>query len=290
MQKVLILKGLIASGKTTYAKALLAGTISDENRLFRNWKRVNKDDLRTMLDDDSWNKNNETFIIEVRNDIISSALRSGYNVVVDDTNFNPNHEKTIRDIVKNYKNVFVEIKFFDTPLEECILRDSKRDKPVGEKVIRDMWEKYLKMKPAASLFYDPELPNIVIFDLDGTLAKMNGRGPFDWHRVGEDSVNEPIRFLFNSFTIDTRFVVSGRDGVCRKETEEWLARHGLHYSKLFMRAAGDNRKDAVIKKEIFDREINGKYNVIFVVDDRTQVVEMWRSLGITCLQCAEGNF
>jgi hypothetical protein len=57
-----------------------------------------------------------------------------------------------------------------------------------------------------------------------------------------------------------------------------------------MRAEGDTRKDSIIKEEIYRAEIENKYNVLFVLDDRNQVVELWRRLGLTCLQVAEGNF
>ena len=57
-----------------------------------------------------------------------------------------------------------------------------------------------------------------------------------------------------------------------------------------MRRTYDRRKDCVIKMEIFEQYINNIYFVEFCIDDRTQVVELWRSLGLTCLQVADGNF
>jgi hypothetical protein len=57
-----------------------------------------------------------------------------------------------------------------------------------------------------------------------------------------------------------------------------------------MRKEGDVRKDAIVKGEIYEKNINGKYNVLFVLDDRNQMVEMWRGLGLTCLQVADGDF
>jgi len=62
------------------------------------------------------------------------------------------------------------------------------------------------------------------------------------------------------------------------------------YEGLFMRATGDQRRDHIVKEEIFDREIRGRYHVVGVFDDRAQVVRMWRSLGPTVFQVAEGNF
>ena len=57
-----------------------------------------------------------------------------------------------------------------------------------------------------------------------------------------------------------------------------------------MRKDYDNRQDAVIKEEIYKLHIQPKFNVLFCVDDRKQVVDMWRRIGLICLQCAEGEF
>ena len=84
--------------------------------------------------------------------------------------------------------------------------------------------------------------------------------------------------------------MSGRFEKNRPETTRWLASHKINYIALFMRADGDMRKDNVVKREFFDGYIRGKYNVAFILDDRNQVVELWRSLGLTCLQVADGNF
>ena len=57
-----------------------------------------------------------------------------------------------------------------------------------------------------------------------------------------------------------------------------------------MRPAGDRRRDSIVKAELFDRKVRDEYRVLVVLDDRKQVVDMWRSLGLTCLQVAEGDF
>jgi hypothetical protein len=67
--------------------------------------------------------------------------------------------------------------------------------------------------------------------------------------------------------------------------------HGIYFDEIFMRPEGNNEKDSVIKKRLFEQHIRGKYYVDFVLDDRDQVVKMWRhELGLPCLQVAEGNF
>lgn len=138
-----------------------------------------------------------------------------------------------------------------------------------------------------------ELPKAIIVDIDGTLAKMNGRGPFEWMRVGEDLVNEPIRHIVNLYQASghTIIIFSGRDSVCRKVTEDWLSDNLIGYNSLFMRPEGNNEKDSIIKRRLFDENILGKYDIQFVLDDRNQVVDMWRKdLGLTCLQVNYGNF
>jgi hypothetical protein len=122
---------------------------------------------------------------------------------------------------------------------------------------------------------------------------MNGRSPYEWKRVGEDTIDENVaRFIADHFGApEALIVLSGRDAVCRSETESWLARYNIQYDYLFMRAEGDMRKDSIVKREIFEREIKDKYYPYLVLDDRDQVVRMWRDeLGLTVWQVADGNF
>lgn len=133
----------------------------------------------------------------------------------------------------------------------------------------------------------------IIVDIDGTLAKMNGRGPFEWHRVGEDKVNEAVKKLVSVYDANGGYVIvfSGRDSVCRAETIQWLNENNIGWDELFMRPEKNNEKDAVIKRRLYDENILGKYDIDFVVDDRDQVVAMWRKdLGLTCFQVDYGNF
>ncbi|MFW6002534.1 MAG: HAD family acid phosphatase, partial [archaeon] len=142
--------------------------------------------------------------------------------------------------------------------------------------------------------YNEELEDAVIFDIDGTIALMNGRSPFDWTRVSEDLPHEPVVRVAQDYILrdDVRvYFVSGRDGSCRKETENWLSTHGLDgYDGLFMREAGDGRKDSIIKEEIFYEEFKDNYNILAVFDDRNQTVDKWRELGVPCFQVAPGAF
>lgn len=134
MSRLVMCYGLPGSGKTTWAKAWVArskGLV----------KRVNKDDLREMIDCSMHSRSNEADIIALRNKIISHYLARGYDVVVDDTNLNPGHAIDLRALAG--VNTVFETKRFNTPLEICLERNAKRDKPVPEKAIRDMYDKYL---------------------------------------------------------------------------------------------------------------------------------------------------
>jgi len=138
----------------------------------------------------------------------------------------------------------------------------------------------------------------IIVDVDGTVALMNppesmyGRTPFEWDKVKLDSPNQPIIDLVQILR-DTGLkvvITTGRDGVALNDTKAWLTSHGVVYDAIFSRPEGDYRPDTEIKKEIYDDHIKNTYNIIYVIDDRKQVVEMWRELGLTVLQVAEGNF
>lgn len=137
-----------------------------------------------------------------------------------------------------------------------------------------------------------ELPNAVIFDIDGTLAHMKNRGPFDWHKVDRDDVNEIVaeQVKFHKNADRKILVVSGRDGSCKKMTEDWLSFYGIEYDEIFMRPANDFRKDTHIKREIYNNFIVDKYNVICVYDDRLQVLDMWYEEGVFTFNVNQGNF
>ena len=276
-----MLKGLPASGKSTYAKELVAKD--------HNWVRVNKDDLRAMMNGGVFSGKLEKQVVRTERKLAEDALKIGKSVVIDDTNFNPDHEEYFRQLAKMYMEEF-EVKFFDTPLEVCIERDNKRPNGVGEAVIRRMYNQYLKPQPAV-YEHNMSLPTAIICDIDGTLAHMKDRSPYDWSRVGEDDVDPIIKNLLD--TVKNKYVIiltSGRDEVCREETEKWLEENDIPYEILLMRSVDNIRKDSIVKRELFERYIRDYYNIEFVLDDRNQVVDMWRSLGLKCLQVQEGDF
>lgn len=288
-------KGLPGSGKTTWATK----TLNENNK---GWgTRVNKDDLRAMMHLGQHSKANERVVLRARDRIVVDALTEGQHVIVDDTNLHPAHEENLRSIVKMCNELglrvrFEMVDFTNVPLQECLDRNrSRTDKePVPEKWIRDQYRRFIEPqieKPS----YDEMLPHCVIVDLDGTLAHMDGRGPYDWDRVGEDKVNPQVLDYIGA-TIEEGgrrvIILSGRDGSCEPQTREWLNRY-LDPSEyeLFMREAGDKRKDSIVKRELFEKHIAGTYYPWLVIDDRDQVVRMWRDeLGLTVWQVADGNF
>lgn len=279
---LLMLKGLPASGKSTYAKELAD----------KGWARVNKDDLRAMINNGKWSKENEKQVINLRNALIEQYLDAGYSVVVDDTNLDPKHEKYLSELAASLLVEF-EVKLFDTPISECIRRDALRENPVGKKVIWGMFNQYLYNPEKYKIWtQDKGKPNAIIVDIDGTLAHMNGRTPYDYSKVSSDIcdvfVKDIIDKYYNSgFDI---IVVSGREDSCLDETREWLLKNNIPARKLFMRKSGDNREDSIVKKEIYENDIKDYWSIFLVLDDRNRVVEMWRSLGIKCLQVEFGDF
>ena len=145
----------------------------------------------------------------------------------------------------------------------------------------------------------------IIVDLDGTLCDTKHRQhhmeqkPKNWKAfyggISKDKPNEwcleLIRAMSDYVTI---FFVSGRPDDYRPQTIEWLKKwvtpSEFEAQILLMRKSGDFRQDAIIKTEIYRQHIETDFDVLFCVDDRQQVVDAWRELGLTCLQCAKGDF
>ncbi|MFN2636826.1 MAG: AAA family ATPase [Gemmatimonadaceae bacterium] len=302
MTELRITRGLPGCGKSYYASAWVA-----EDPAGR--ACVNRDDLRSMIHDGAWIKGvTEPRIIVARDAIISALLKRGVSVICSDTNL---PQRTARDLAKLAKQAGADLEVVDltyVPIETCIERDAKRDRPVGEDVIDGMHMRYLNGRDlplplpeeaedesAGAVRYEakPGTPRAILVDIDGTVALMADRSPFDETRVHEDLPNLPVIHLVRDLYATGRQVVflSGRTDACKAETARWLQTHvGVPYEGLHMRRAGDGRKDSVVKAELFDEHVREVYDVACVLDDRDQVVRMWRDLGLTVLQVADGNF
>lgn len=137
------------------------------------------------------------------------------------------------------------------------------------------------------------LPRAIICDLDGTLAIKGDRSIFDWKNVEKDSLNYPVALVVEAMIAKDRKIIfmSGRDEVCREETKKWLRFYQFPTEYLFMRPEGDTRKDFIVKEELFEKYVRDKFYIDFVLDDRDQVVELWRKkLSLPCFQVNYGDF
>jgi predicted kinase len=293
MKTVLILRGLPASGKSTYARKLL-----DENRGM--WKRLNKDELRAMLDNSHHTIHNEKFVEKVRDMMLVEILKAGHHVVIDDTNLSDRPVQRITQVVEKYRKdtgeeVKIEIKEMITSLEESLVRDETREKKVGREVIMKMYRQHI-LKDERGPHYqaqDESLPPAILCDLDGTLAILNARSPYDAERCETDLLNKPIADIVQTYhQLDTKVIfMSGREEKARKQTVNWLECNNIMYDALYMRATGDLRKDSIVKRELYEKHVKDNYYVKFVLDDRNQVVDLWRlDLGLPCLQVNYGDF
>ena len=133
----------------------------------------------------------------------------------------------------------------------------------------------------------------IIVDVDGTLADMKGvRGPFDWDKVDQDRPHNDIITLVQELkSIGKKIIiVTGRDGICKEKTINWLDKHNVPIDEFFIRPQGSFEKDSIIKAKIYMDNIRPNYDIEFVLDDRDQVVNFWRDIGLRCLQVAPGNF
>jgi predicted kinase len=222
------------------------------------------------------------------------------------------------------KPFFIEL---DEAIERDSKREGKAK--VGEDVIKKWWKESGKTtfkfyKPRVEVFtenvvhsssiqipYDPKLPNAIICDLDGTAALLNGRSPYDASTCEDDLPNVPvIETLKLYYQAGYKIIFcSGREDKFGQQTKNFLDKHLLVEPKidypetltkepelevikykLYMRKTDDFRKDSIIKEEMYEEHIKGKYNVLMVLDDRDQVVEFWRSKGLVCFQVAPGAF
>lgn len=306
MPKLTITRGLPGSGKTTHAEQWVA-----ENPGQR--VRINRDALRAMLHVDQRNSIHitEQAITKTSHDLARTYLRAGLDVIVDDTNLRQRHAREWATLAKTVGAEFAVEDFTQVPLETVLQQNQQRpaDKIVPQDVIRNMHLKFLNGRalphPEADLppveawepwEPSPGLESVYLVDLDGTIALCGDRDIYDGAKAGLDTVNEPVASVVKLLAAAGHRIVfmTGRDSRYWSVSLSWLAAHrfigrGIR-AELHMRPEGDKRKDSVVKHELFNEHVRGKYNVAGVFDDRKQVVDMWRAIGLTVFQVAEGNF
>jgi predicted kinase len=237
-------------------------------------------------------KDKEEAVTQIHTDQLRIALRKGQSVIVSDTNLNPKTRAALIGIGEEFK-ISVEFKTFDIPLHQAVKWNDKRINRVPDSVMIRMeqamrkWQGKFVQEPQDLIHNRPI--SCVIMDIDGTLANMRGiRGPFEWSRVGKDKVIQHVadyaKFIYTEGNHDL-VIFSGRDGSCRRQTEDWLDEHNIYHDTLYMREAGCSVNDSVLKERLYMDHIHGRYLVDHVVDDRKQVCMMWESMGFRVMNC-----
>lgn len=276
MPKLYMMKGLPGSGKTTRSFSVMEQSKTPV-------KRINKDDLREMVDRGTHSHAKEELILKTRDMLVSLYLDQGYDVIVDDTNLGRKHEPRLRQLAREHDAAFTIIDLTDVPLETCIKNDLKRTRSVGERVITEMYNRYILPTQQETYVATGTRP-AYLFDLDGTLADLSHRSPYDTAKCLDDAVREPVRNVLVALAATNTVeivIVSGRKDTYRDLTEQWLQANEIPYHALFMRKAHDNRGDDVVKREIFNTHIRDTYAVMGVFDDRPRVIREWKRLGLT---------
>lgn len=298
--RIILTRGIPASGKSTWAREWVAE--DPDNRI-----RLNRDDLRRMTRNagGKYDYNAERVITAAQHAAARAAIRSGIDVVVDDTNLNN------RFVKEWFKIGPIEFKDFEVDPDVAYARDAQREHPVGPEVIAYFRDKF--RIPASGALPAPPQPKTLpadvefekyvpdeskqsawIFDVDGTLAHIVGddpRSPYDESRAHEDEADEAVLSVLLALERkDFIIVVSGRKSTGRDVTTEWFRKNGVPYDEFYMRDSDDERPDTVVKYEIFEQHIRNRYAVRGVFDDRNSVVAMWRAIGLKCFHVQPGDF
>jgi len=310
---LLILVGISGSGKSTYAHEL--------------WKEnpdkyviVNRDKIRELLFGFTEAQMDEYYrlpklgkyekqVTRYADTLINDGLNHGKTVIVDATNLTIKYLNSYK-----YWNVPVDVKVFSISLEDAIQRDLTRNRVVGQAVIEKQYARLRSL--TTQLLHSPidfepvtfdmnrDNTPCFIFDIDGTLAHMNRetRSPYNWKKVGEDTVDIPTERVLSSISDSSCLanqygllnqyeiiICTGRDGVCLPETLQWLDDNKIPHSKVMIRPVGDQRPDWIVKEEMW-REIAEDYYIMGMFDDRLQVVRRARALGLKVFNVEYNNF
>jgi len=280
------LKSIITVGISTSGKSSLAA-----KKVLEGWTEVNRDWIRFNLvkPGSDWRsykftKAQEAEVTEIEGKMIMEAYSRGENIIVSNTNL---HAPTRTKLIKHLEDLGyeVEVHQLEISLEEAWKRDAYRLNGVGHNVLYSQWQKWNEVIQRPTYTPNPEKPWAVIVDIDGTVADMDGkRGPFEWDKVDGDEPRHFVISMVQGYAEQGYHVlfVSGRSDECQEKTMKWLEKHvgDCYIDGLWMRKAGDMRKDNAVKEEIFWTHLADSYNIVACIDDRPQMIRLWHDLKI----------
>lgn len=298
--KAIITVGVSASGKSTWANKFI-----EEQNALRNsdnqetWVRIERDMVRREIqlakgiqsgssgvNWKKWNWKWEHLVTDRVWQDIFYASEMKFNIIISDTNLNIARRKELQSKLEKM-GYSVETKEFPVTWEVACERDAQRENGVGYSVLANQFKQW-NAEFVQQYCGTPSKPKAMVCDIDGTFAHMKGRSPYEWNRVGEDSVDENVLALLLLLAKDYKIVfLSGRDGCCYAETDKWIKKHFPMQYELFMRAEGDSRRDDIVKEELFWNHVADNYDVKFVFDDRPQMCRKWRAMNIKTFQVVD---
>jgi predicted kinase len=246
--------------------------------------------------------------------LFDRMVEAGHFVVVDRMNFTRQQRERFLGKAKKHgytSKIIVLHESYEVCLERCLKREGHetiKEEKGARAALNMFFSKYERVEDDEADMVErrwPEgdKPDAIICDLDGTLCDITHRLHFvhppegqkkDWKAFFEgmkdDKANKWCEEILHLFRDRKIVLCSGRPDNYRRSTDEWLRDNLVEYDYLFMRNRGDHRQDYIAKEIILDFEILTRFTPYFMIDDREQVVKMWRRRGFTCLQCNEGAF
>lgn len=305
MNEIRILVGVPGSGKTTIAKELLKKN--------PNLVKVSRDDIRKSLKDSYVvDEKTEKLVSSIQDSMIRVALVNETDVVLDNTNCKAKYIKETIEKFGKEARIVLQVVGAELSIKEIKEQNKRRDpdKVVPEEVIDRMYNGFINVCKekdnllklinstigstylSSKVKQDIKLPKAILVDIDGTVAHMHNRSPYDWHKVGDDTPDLNVLNIVRSLSLNYKVIfLSGRDEVCRDTTEAWLqVYYGEDYEALYMRPKGNSEKDSIVKDRLFKENVLPNYYIEAVFDDRNQVVKKWRELGLKCFQVEDGDF
>lgn len=244
------------------------------------------------------------------------ALHNGQHIIVDRMNFSKAQRNGYLEQAKA-RGYTTSIRVLHESYETCYKRavarknhETIKDEENARQALNFFFRTYERVEDweadsVIRIWPNGDKPSAIVCDLDGTLCNIEHRrhhvrktdgSKKNWMAfmdgIPNDTIHEWCDTILNACRYQGKKIVlaSGRSENERVATQDWLLKHNVLYDNLLMRKGGDSRRDDIVKEIILDFEILTRYTPYFMIDDRQQVVDMWRKRGFTCLQCDVGDF